>query len=155
MIPWDKYILLFGLSTFKFMVAPLGGIPMKLSFWETYFSCILGAIFCASFFYFLSGYFIKRAAKKRRAQFLITGLYSTKKKFTRINKTIIKIKKTFGIVGICLFAPFFLSIPGGTIIVAKFYGGDKKAFPLVILGILLNGLVVTTLVYSKQIFDNI
>jgi hypothetical protein len=75
-----------------------------------------------------------------------------KKVFTFGNKLIIRIKKTFGIYGVCMWVPLFLSIPVGSIVAAKFYGKDKRAFPLVILGVLVNGLILTTLAYSKQLF---
>ena len=70
-----------------------------------------------------------------------------KKRFTRINKGLIKIKRSVGIIGIALWAPFFLSIPLGSIITAKFYGHNKNTFLLIITGILLNGLITTGIVY--------
>lgn len=153
---WGEYFALFGLSTFKFMFAPLGGVAMKLNYFETYFSCVAGAIFSASVFFFMSDFFIKRAERKRReklAEMIAKALPIKKKKvFTFGNKLIIRIKKTFGIYGVCMWVPLFLSIPVGSIVAAKFYGKDKRAFPLVILGVLVNGLILTTLAYSKQLF---
>jgi hypothetical protein len=72
----------------------------------------------------------------------------TKKKFTRMNKFIVRIKHRLGIVGLSFFAPFFLGIPLGTIIAAKFFGHQKKTFPLILVGILFNGAVTTSIRYG-------
>ena len=73
--------------------------------------------------------------------------FKNKKKFTKINKLIVKIKRSIGIIGISFYAPLLLSIPVGSIIVAKFYGNEKKTFPLIIVGIAVNGLITTGIAY--------
>ena len=70
-----------------------------------------------------------------------------KKKFTRMNKFIVKIKGSLGIVGISFWAPFFLSIPIGSIVTAKFYGENKKTYPLIIVGMFINGFATTGIAY--------
>jgi hypothetical protein len=70
-----------------------------------------------------------------------------KKKFTRGNKMIIKLKRSFGKIGVCFIAPSLLSIPLGTIIVAKFYGKEKDTYLWVFIGIVLSGLITTSLAY--------
>lgn len=137
---WGSVISLFLLSTVKFMFAPLGGPGLGLSFFQTYFTCVSGGIVGASFFYFSGGYFIQRAEKKRLT-------IKKKKTFSRINKLIVKTKKSIGIVGISFWAPFFLSIPVGSIIVAKFYGQNKKAYLLIVIGMFINALITTGLAY--------
>lgn len=138
------------------MFAPFGGVTMKLNFIETYLACVAGAISSAFIFFFMSDFFIKRAERKRKkkiAEMIAKSLPIKKKKvFIFSNKLIIRIKKTFGIYGVCLWIPLFLSIPVGSIVAAKFFNKDKRAFPLVVLGILLNGFILTTLAYSKQLF---
>ena len=71
-----------------------------------------------------------------------------KKNFTRTNKLIVKIKKSVGIIGTSFWIPFFLSIPLGSIITAKFYGKQRKTFPLIVLGIFINAFITTTLSYT-------
>lgn len=146
---WIAYSTLFGISTVKFLFAPLGGARMGLNFLETYVSCCAGAIVCATAIYFSSEYFMKRAHKKRvqaRLEAAEKGIeLKVKKKFTRMNKFIVRIKHRLGIVGIAFYAPLFLSIPVGTIIVAKFYGKQKKTYPLILTGILINGAITTCL----------
>ena len=149
-----KYSIYFGLlalSTIKFLFAPFGGPALKLNYFETYFSCIIGALISSTFFFFLAEYFMKRSInKKREAHFKAEkeGVLLVKKKiFTKMNKSLIRIKHKLGIFGISFLAPLFLSIPIGTIIVAKFYGKNKYSYPLIILGIIINGLITTGISY--------
>ena len=144
-------ISLFGLSTVKFSFAPFGGKIAGLIFIETYVSCCSGAIVSAAIFYFLSNYFIKKSIEKNakiRKHFLDQGmLIPVKKRFTRMNKWVLRMKRSIGIIGITFWVPFFLSIPLGSIITAKFYGHNKNTFLLIITGILLNGLITTGITY--------
>jgi hypothetical protein len=79
---------------------------------------------------------------------LETGIpLKQKKKFTKTNKLIVRIKHKLGIIGVAFYAPLFLSIPIGTIITAKFYGKEKRTFPLIILGIGINGVITTGIAY--------
>lgn len=148
---FGKYLSLFGISMIKFMFAPFGGPAMSLNIFETYLSCIAGAIVSATFFYYMSEFFLIRARKKhlkKIQEFKAQGKEMPKKKsFTWLNKFVVRIKRRFGIYGVSLFAPFFLSIPGGSIITAKFYGKKKITFPLIIAGILGNGIITTGLSY--------
>lgn len=149
---WATYLGFFGLSMIKFLFAPFGGPHAGLNFLETYLSCIAGAIFCAFIFYFSAEFFMIRAHKKRQEQIAAakaSGVELKRKKaFTRANKLIVWIKRRFGIVGVSMFAPLFLSVPIGTIISAKFYGKDKRTFVLILFGIVMNGAITTSLAFG-------
>lgn len=133
------------------MFAPLGGPALGLSFMETYLSCVAGGIFAACVFYFSANYFMHRAKRKRDEKLhkqLESGIpFKAKKKFTRVNKAVVKVKMSLGIYGTALWAPLFLSVPLGSIIAAKFFGDDKRTFPLIILGMFMNGLITTSIAY--------
>lgn len=145
------YFVFFFLSTIKFLFTPFAGPAAGLNYIETYICCVSGGIFSAAIFYFASEFFIKRAHHKRVEQIKLaeqTGIpLKLKKKFTKTNKFIVRIKTRMGIIGIALFAPLFLSVPIGTIITAKFYGKEKKTFPLIVLGMFVNGVAITFLAY--------
>ncbi len=145
----------FLLSTVKFMFIPFAGPSTNLSFLETYLICISGASFCAAFFYYLSDFFIKRAHSKQVLEYLkakeLNQPFLIQKKFTKRNKIIVKTKKSIGIYGIAMYAPFFLSVPIGSIVAAKFYRKNKRTFPLIISGMLINGLITTSLAYFFKI----
>lgn len=143
---------IFLLAMVKFMFAPFSGPIMGLNFMETYISAVSGAIFCAAIFYFSSSFFIHRSIEKRmrRAHELeARGLpVPVKKNFTRTNRFIVRIKHALGIYGISFWAPFFLSVPIGSIITAKFYNKRRRTFPLIVIGICINGAVTTTIAYT-------
>jgi hypothetical protein len=148
---WAALTTVFLLSIVKFMFAPFSGRGLGLPFWETFLACLAGGIFGAAIFYFSSELLIKYTHKRRvikKQQMIAQGLdYKEKKKFTRTNRFIIRVKRSLGIYGISLWAPFFLSVPVGSIITAKFYGKQKATFPLIILGLVINGFVMSALVY--------
>lgn len=60
---------------------------------------------------------------------------------------IIHLKHKLGIYGICFWAPFFLSIPIGSIIAAKFYGKLKKTYPLIVIGMCINAMLMCLMAY--------
>ncbi len=49
-----------------------------------------------------------------------------KKKFTRMNRFVLKTKKYFGITGIAVIAPLFLSLPLGCFLAIRFFGNRNK-----------------------------
>ena len=145
---WGLYATFFGFSMIKFLFTPFGGPGAGLSFIETYVSCVAGATLSALIFYFSAEFFMIRAHNKRKAQIEAGVDFSKKKKFTRMNKLIVRIKRSIGIIGVSFYAPLFLSIPIGAIITAKFYGKQKKTFPLILLGIGINGFATTGIAFG-------
>ena len=145
------YATLVFFSTWKFMFAPLLGFASGFTFLETYISCMIGALISSSIFYFGSNYFMQKSLErrvKRNKKREAKGKSSkTKKIFTKTNRTIVKIKKSIGIYGACYLFPFFLSIPLGSIITAKFYKHQKKTYFLIILFLSINCLLVTSVTY--------
>lgn len=154
---WAALSSVFIFSTIKFLFAPFTGPGLKLTFIETYLAAVAGAIFCALIFYFSSEFFMIRARKKRHRLYheaLEKGIeLKHKRKFTVVNKSIVKLKKRIGLYGIAIYAPFFLSIPLGCIITAKFYGKEKKTFFVILFGIVVNALITTGLAYSGSLFN--
>lgn len=148
---WGSYLTVFLLSTFKFMFAPFTGALMKLTFVETFLICAIGGTFSAAIFFYSAEYFIIRSIvnkRKRKEDALAQGMeWIEKPKFTKMNKFIVKMKRTFGVYGICFWAPFFLSVPIGTIVTAKFYGKLKKSFPLIVVGMFLNSFIMSSFAF--------
>jgi len=146
-----KYSVFFFLSMIKFLFAPFGGPAYNLTFLETYLACVSGAVFSATIFYFMSEFLMVKAHKKRIQKFQEAqekGIeLPYKKKFTYMNKLVVRTKMKAGIFGVAMYAPLFLSVPVGTIIAAKFYGKDKRTFPLIVLGMFVNGLITSGLAY--------
>jgi hypothetical protein len=139
---WGLMSLGFGLGTFKFMFAhwmafgALGSNSIE-SIFEIFIAVTAGAWVSMGVFFFLSGFLMQRAMKKR-AKLYVESLVSgkpvkNKKTFSKFNKAIVWIKRNIGIYGITFLAPLFLSIPVGSIVCAKFYGKKKQTFPLMML----------------------
>lgn len=49
-----------------------------------------------------------------------------KKIFTKFNRRVIRIKHRFGLTGIAILTPIFLSIPIGAFLAERFYKDKKK-----------------------------
>ena len=148
---WAAFSIVFLSSTIKFLFSPFAGVPLGMNFLSTYVSAVSGATLSSLFFYFAAEFIMKRTKinklKKEEAQIKSGKLIPKKKIFTRGNKLTVKLKNSLGKFGICFIAPSLLSIPLGTIIVAKFYGKDKDTFLWVFAGILSSGLITTSLAY--------
>lgn len=153
---WGAYAGLFVLATFKFMFAPIAGLPAQLNFFETFFSVLAGGLISATFFYFLSDWVIaKSEARKRKKRLNAAAQDKTLKKkkvFTWTNKTLVKIKIKAGIWGFCWFSTLFLSVPIGTILSARLYGKQKRTFPIIVICITVDCLVITSITYAYTLF---
>lgn len=151
------YIWGFIFGTFKFLfshwtifgMAVASGVDVN--FLDLYIPTTAGAIFSMGVFYFLSELLMKRAAKKRHLlaeQARLEGkTLPIKKKFTKLNKFMVRLKMKAGIYGITLLAPLFLSIPVGSIVCAKFYGHSKKTFPLMVIFMAAYSMLMCSLIY--------
>lgn len=148
---WANLTTVFLLATFKFMFAPSTGSLLNLPFWETYFASVIGGTVSAFFFYFLSELIIKRSHNKKIEKNLELERQGLpiihKKKFTKTNRFVVRLKWNLGMYGICFWAPFLLSVPIGSMVVAKFYGKLKKTFLLIIVGMFINAMVMCLLSY--------
>ena len=148
---WGIISSIFLFSTFKFMFAAIPGSIADIPFWQTYLANISGGVLGSLIFFFGAEFFIRsnqRRRIKKHEEAIRTGkVIKEKKKFTRLNRFVIRLKWKLGIVGITFYAPFFLSIPIGSIIAAKFYSKQKITYPLIALGIFVNGLLSSGIPY--------
>jgi len=145
-MPWIALSTVFLGGTVKFMVSPALGPALDLTYFQTFMANALGAIVSMVFFYFSANFFMKRHHKRQVKKQQEQGV-SPKKVFTRRNKLIVRLKNKIGHVPFALWAPFFLSIPLGTIITAKFFGKRHYTFLLMIVGIFLNNTLTVSFVY--------
>lgn len=137
------YLSMFLLGTFKFVFASGPGIAAGLNFFNIYITVILGGLLSFNVFYFMANYFIKRNLEQKLAK-IKAGTYKPKKNFTKLNKSLVKIKMTnTGFWLITILGPLFLSVPLGTIIVAKFYRHHKETYWISSLSLIVFGGVFT------------
>jgi hypothetical protein len=149
---WVAITTVFFSAFAKFMFAPLIGKGFKLDFITSWVTTFAGGLVSALVFYFMSEYFMKRNHIKKVEKKLMmerTGqVYKRQKNFSKLNRTIIKVKHSIGQYGLCLFVPLFLSVPIGSIICAKFYGKEKNTFSIIVFGLAMNSFGLTVLFYK-------
>ena len=119
---------MFLLGTFKFMFASAPGTIAGVPFFAKYISVLLGGLVSFNIFYFMANFFIKRSLEKKLKK-IEAGKLKIKKRFTKVNKTLVKLKMTaYGFWFISILAPIVLSVPIGAIVVAKFYRHRKVSY---------------------------
>ena len=138
------------LSALKFLLAPGSIYAVGYNFWGTILiSTIGGWMGVLGFFYFgkiILGFFQWFSLRLR------TGPVKPKRKMTRTNRMIVKIKRHhMGIIVLALITPTLTSIPVGSVIAARFFRYDRWTVPLLFLGVLFWAFVLTTLAHFFNI----
>lgn len=151
---WWEILSVFLLSSIKFV---FGGVPMALGFGFSYFESIvvtsLGGFTGVLFFVYTSdmliAFFKKRAALKRAQNVHLPS----KKKFTRTNKIIVKVKSRFGLLGFSLLVPFLIPIPIGCFLAVRYFNDKQKIVRYLFTSVFIWSIVGTFL--YKPLFDAI
>jgi hypothetical protein len=145
------YGLAFLISTVKFLFAASIVSASNLSPFEIAIATGLGAISSFNVFYWTSSYFMNKAKDRKRRKIIP---YTAKQKavFTTVNKYIIKAKMSkSGFWLICILAPLILSVPIGSILVAKFYRGNRLAYLLTTVSLILFAFLLAY--FNKVLFS--
>ncbi len=64
-------------------------------------------------------------------------IYRKKKKFNRRNRTIVKVKARYGLVGISLLTPIAFGLPLGVFLAVRYYGNKLRTGVVLSLGVVL------------------
>jgi len=127
----------FLMGTVKFMFAATSMMAFSVSYWEVVFATFLGAFVSFNIFFFFSGLLMERARDKKLEK-IKNGSLKFKKQFSRMNKFIVKMKlSSFGYFVLVIVGPMVLSIPIGSIIIAKFYRRIKFTYWLEMVSLFL------------------
>jgi len=127
----------FLMGTVKFMFAATSMMAFSVSYWEVVFATFLGAFISFNIFFFFSGLLMERARDKKLEK-IKNGSLKSKKQFSRMNKFIVKMKlSSFGYFVLVIVGPMVLSIPIGSIIIAKFYRRIKFTYWLEMVSLFL------------------
>jgi len=147
MANFSIYLFITFLGTLKFMFASAPGVIADLSFGEVYFFATLGGLISFNLFYFLANYFIKKSLEKNKKRMEL-GTFKAKKVFTKTNKLIVRLKMNdIGFWVISIVAPLVLSIPIGSIIVAKFYRHHKSTYWITTLSLIVSQALFTAIAF--------
>lgn len=122
---FSSFSAVFILAATKFLFGPVAAIQVYyFTFWETILVLILGGVVGVTIFYFFGELFFLSVAKWRHARDekkKAKGIMVIRKKFTPFNRRVIRIKHRFGIMGLAFLTPCIISIPIGSVIIARFY----------------------------------
>lgn len=139
-------ILTILFSSFKFAATfPLVIIQYEFSFLETILWTNVGGILGVCFFAFLSEKLLawwKRLFRRSNRK-ILEDEQQVKKKFTRRNRRIVRIKQKYGLIGIALITPFLLSIPVGVFLVVRYCRSSKLKFLYLIAANLIWSVIYT------------
>jgi len=122
-------------SGIKFFLAPTTTVVAGYGFWETILITISGGIIGFLVFYrfgkLLSQWFQKKFKRKKN------------KVFSRKNRFIVKIKSSYGRIGIAILTPCLISIPLGAILSASYFSDKKGTVVLNIASVVFWSFVLT------------
>lgn len=108
-----KYLSVIAVSMLKFAGGPLTGLAIKLSWIETAICSVVGMMLTVSLIVF-SGDFIRKIFRKDKP-----------KKFTKMTRFGVKIRRKFGLIGIAFLTPILFTPPVGAALSIAFRY-DKK-----------------------------
>lgn len=151
-----KILIVFAVSSIKFLIAPALSFSLGLNFLQTFLSTTSGGITGVVIFFFLSRWmlllyaryfvFYTRKIKKNIYDFLKleVPIEIPARKFTRRNRFIIKIVRKYGLAGIVVLTPVILSIPIGTFLATRFYASNRYLLVYLISSVLFWSLLMSS-----------
>lgn len=144
---WLKAISVFLLAGVKLLPTPFLAVNVNgFSKFEAFLTVSLGGIFSSVIFFFLSEWLIIKSVERRAKKNGKLGVTNRLPfKIKKSHRLIIKIKKKFGYIGICAITPTILSVPIGSIVLARLYRHEKMAYPSLVISILLWTFVLVTI----------
>jgi hypothetical protein len=161
---FQKVLLVAFLSGVKFIFSFPVAIRYNFSLTETFLITTGGGIAGISFFAYLSDMLIQfyrwfvyeflakypslyKLARKVRNWFP----RRKKKVFSNRSKRFIRIRKSYGLIGISVLTPFILSIPIGTFLAIRFYGRSWKTLAYLYACVAAWSIVISSLIYFTNL----
>jgi len=146
-----KIIQVFLLATVKYVLTFPYAVMIGLNFEQTLISVTLGGLAGFFFFYKFSGFVLKHfhhvrtfvwKHSPRCVRFKFRELRNWRKRvtgekvFTKTNRFIVKFRMKYGLIGIIVASPIFLSLPIGAFLLNKYYPKHKLVMPYMVISIL-------------------
>lgn len=138
-------ITVLGTSIVKFLFAALVSYRFDHTYWQTIFLLAIGGGIGTIAFYLLG----KRVLEwfrvryvRRRADRIAKGL-PPRRIFTRTNRLIVRMKRTYGLLGLAVMPPI-LSIPVTSIVAAKYFRHDRRTLPYLLTAVVAWSVVLST-----------
>jgi hypothetical protein len=144
-----KYLHIILLASVKYMLTLPYAMLIGLNYKQALFAVLIGGIGGVFFFYYLSKRIIvwgnvlwpflcKMSPPVLQAKYQHLCEQRSKKitkKFTRKNRFLARFKKSYGLWGIVITTPLFLTIPLGTFLANKYYSRNRFIVLYMILSI--------------------
>lgn len=134
-----------AMSVLKFMFSGLVSYGFGHSYWFTVLLTGLGACVGTVFFYITGARVLewfRLRFVQRQAERKARGL-KPKKVFTRTNRFIVRIKRSYGLPGLAVLPPI-LSIPITSVLAAKYFRHDRRTLPVLLSAVLVWSVVLST-----------
>lgn len=139
-------VALFFAAAFKFFFSMPSALLLGYSYWETVAITSAGGISSAVFFYVFSSrvmeHYRQRQLRKMN-RLRAAGKPIETRNFTFVNKLMVRIKHSVGMVGIAAITPTILSIPIGAVVSAKFFKHRKMMLPSLIISVVFWSMLIT------------
>ncbi len=153
-----EILAIIGFSTWKFLPMPFLAVNgFGFGIGHSILFTILGGWVGTLFFYGSSNKWFEKARKRalekeKRAR--EKGEAFFKKKFTRTNKIIVRVKRAFGLIGLALLTPTIISIPLGSIIAAKYFRRNRWTVPALLISVAFWSVLLSTIADSARFIYN-
>jgi len=157
-----KLLIVFVLSSVKFLLAPPLSFGLGLNYLQTLASTSAGGIMGVILFFYFSRLLINlydkhvrkyvhvivhRIASRIQLQHYAVKLFPPtrkKKNFTYANRLIVKIKRKYGFFGLILLTPVLFSIPLGSFLVARLYPKRRNSVLYLAASVILWSLLMSS-----------
>jgi hypothetical protein len=133
----------------KMLVAAGLGAGLGFGFLQNFICTAVGGCLGVLIFYGLSERLTERARLRwlrKRNLAIAKGEGKVAPIFTKLNRRIIRIKRTSGYWGIAALTPLVLTIPLGGILAARFFHHERRAIPTMLLSVVVQALCVTAVI---------
>ena len=125
-------------ASVKFLFAPSTVYLSGYSYWQTLAITIVGGVL-GVFVFFYTGSAIFTFINDR---FSSSG--STRKTFNKRNRLLIRVKSSWGIIGLAITSPCLISIPIGSLLAARYFRNDPRTLPFFIGAVVIWSFILTT-----------
>lgn len=159
-----KIASVFLVAGIKYFWATPYSFGLKLNEWETLFFMEAGGILGFMFYYYFFGFMFKELKLLWPLVYRFTPVLfkvrfemwlerqkmkkSNAKKFTKMNKAIVKMRKLYGMWGLVVLSPIILSIPVGAFLGNKYFKHNQHFIRYMLLSIVLWGFL-SVLLFSS------
>ena len=156
-----KQLSILLISAVKLMVAAPVSYLFGYSYLHTLLNTAIGGLMGVVFFFFLSRILIRLyysftppiirkfrsiAGMPEKTHALPSLKHGRRRVFNKKNRVIVKIRTTYGMPGIIILTPIFLSIPFGTFLALKYYSSSRNLLAWLSLSVIVWSVLLTTFV---------